>query len=170
AYERIVLLEEPFPEEVKVRVGGFGVRVAADESAHSIRDVEERIALGYGAIALKPAAKTFSLTLRMAAATHAAGVPCFCADLTVSPLLVDWNKSVAARLAPLPGLELPAFETNGAQHYARWAELQSFHPRAGASWTLERSGGFDLDESFYASGGGILDPVPHSLDLLTRGP
>jgi hypothetical protein len=168
AFDRIALLEEPFPEGNLVSVRDLGVRIAADESAHSVADVRERIGLGYGAIALKPAAKTLSLTLEMALAAHEARVPCFCADLTVSPVLVDWNKSVAARLDPLPGMALPVFETNGAQHYARWEEMKAYHPRAGAPWTVEKNGVFELGEDFYAEGGGIFDIPGHYLDLIKK--
>jgi L-alanine-DL-glutamate epimerase-like enolase superfamily enzyme len=161
AFKKIILLEEPFPEELEVGVGGLGVRVAADESAHSDAEVRKRIALGYGAIALKPAAKTLSMTLRMLAAARAGGVPCFVADLTVSPILVDWNKSVASRLPVLPGLDAPAFETNGFLYYANWEKLRSYHPMAGASWTIPRGGGFDLDAIFHETTGGIFQPPDH---------
>ena len=160
-FDRIVLLEEPYPEELEVHVGDLGVRVAADESAHSDAEVRRRIALGYGAIALKPAAKTLSITLRMLAAASAAKVPCFVADLTVSPILVDWNKAVAARLPALPGLDAPAFETNGSQYYANWATMQSYHPKAGASWTEVHHGGFDLDAIYHEMTGGIFQPPGH---------
>ena len=161
AFARIALVEEPFPEEYKADVRDLKVRVAADESAHSEEDVRERIDLGYGAIALKPAAKTLSMTLKMAKVAHEARVPCFCADLTVSPILVDWNKSVAARLEPLPGMGLPVFETNGAHYYARWEELAGWHPLAGAAWTRERDGVFELGEDFYSRSGGIFEVSDH---------
>ena len=62
AFDRIAVVEEPFPEELEVEVGDLGVRVAADESAHTDADAARRIDLGYGAIALKPIAKTLSMT------------------------------------------------------------------------------------------------------------
>ncbi|MBU4200845.1 MAG: hypothetical protein KKG09_09570 [Verrucomicrobia bacterium] len=40
------------------------VRIAADESAHSVQDAKTRIDMGYNAIALKPIAKTMSMSLR----------------------------------------------------------------------------------------------------------
>ena len=85
ALDQIAIIEEPFPEEYKVPVGDLGVRIAADESAHCDHDVAERIELGYGAIALKPIAKTLSMTLKIADVAFKAGVPMFCADLTVGP-------------------------------------------------------------------------------------
>jgi hypothetical protein len=102
ALDRILLLEEPFPEHYREAVHAIPVRLAADESAHSDRDARERMDQGYRAIALKPIAKTLSMTLKIALAAHERKVPCFCADLTVNPVLVDWNKNLAARLAPLP--------------------------------------------------------------------
>lgn len=46
-------------------MGDLGARIAADESAHSADDVKKRIAMGYGAIALKSDAKTFNMTLKI---------------------------------------------------------------------------------------------------------
>src|SRR5690606_22546683 len=82
ALDQILLLEEPFPEEVKLDVARLPVIVAADESAHSDHDCLERIALGYRAIALKPIAKTMSMSLKIARLAHEKNVACFCADLT----------------------------------------------------------------------------------------
>ena len=119
-------------------MGDLGVRVAADESAHTDADAARRIELGYGAIALKPIAKTLSMTLRIARLAHEKGVPCFCADLTVNPILVDWNKVFAARLAPLPGLSLGLVETNGHQNYRNWEAMRRHHPCFGASGRAAR--------------------------------
>jgi L-alanine-DL-glutamate epimerase-like enolase superfamily enzyme len=166
ALDRIAILEEPFPEAYRADVRDIPVRLAADESAHSDKDALERIEMGYGAIALKPIAKTLSMSLRIARLAHARKVPCFCADLTVNPVLVDWNKNVAARLAPLPGMRIGILETNGHQNYRHWDRLQSYHPRAGAAWMTAHGGMFRLDDDFYASSGGILEPGRHYLDLL----
>jgi L-alanine-DL-glutamate epimerase-like enolase superfamily enzyme len=168
AFDRIAVVEEPFPEEGEVRVDDLGVRVAADESAHTDVDAARRIDLGYGAIALKPIAKTLSMTLRIAKIAHERRVPCFCADLTVNPILVDWNKVFAARLAPLPGLSLGLVETNGHQNYRDWEAMRRFHPCFGAQWTLPEKGVFRLDEDFYARSGGIFDPSPHYEALFRR--
>lgn len=169
AFDQIAIIEEPFPEEYKEPVGDLGVRIAADESAHCDHDVEERIALGYGAIALKPIAKTLSMTLKIAEVAHRAGVPMFCADLTVGPIQVDWNKTFASRLAPLPGMTIGVVETNGHQNYARWPTLQSYHPAAGAPWTAVHDGCFVLDDRFFAESGGILQDSTHYLDLVFGG-
>jgi hypothetical protein len=167
ALDRIVLLEEPFPEEAEIDVHDVPVRLAADESAHSDADAAKRIDLGYGAIALKPIAKTMSMSLRIAKLAHERGVPCFCADLTVNPILVDWNKNVAARLAPLPGVKIGVVETNGHQNYRNWERMKSYHPRAGAPWTEITHGVFRLDDDFYAASGGILEQSEHYLALVS---
>lgn len=167
ALERIMIVEEPFPEDYKVDVRDVPARLAADESAHSEKDALERIDLGYGAIALKPIAKTMSMSLRIAKVAHAKGVPCFCADLTVTPILVDWNKNVAARLAPLPGLKIGVLETNGHQNYRAWQELMTYHPCFDAPWMHTVQGLFRLDDDFYARSGGILETSRHYLQKVS---
>lgn len=162
AFDRISLLEEPFPEESKIKVGGLGVRVAADESAHCVADVRERIDLGYGAIALKPIAKTLSMSLRIATVAEEAGIPVFCADLTAAPLSVEWNRVVAARLPALPEFKVGVMESNGEQNYQNWAQLQRRHPRCGASWTEMADGCFSLNADFYACSGGIFEHSPYA--------
>jgi len=159
--ERIAILEEPFPESYEADVGDLGVRIAADESAHTDRDAVRRIDMGYGAIALKPIAKTMSMTLRIAAAAHELNVPCFCADLTVNPVLVEWNKNMAARLAPIPGLDTGLLETNGHQNYSRWQRMVAAHPCPGAAWRETKNGLFELDDDFYRRSGGIFLPLPY---------
>ncbi len=157
ALDMIILFEEPFPEEMKEDVSGLPVRIAADESAHSVEDVEERIALGYGAIALKPIAKTLSMSLLMLKVARSHGIPCFCADLTVTPLLVEWNKNVATRLDPLPEMKIGAMETNGSQNYRNWREMLARLPVAGSPWLEARRGVFSLDGDFYGRSGGIFE-------------
>ncbi len=168
AFDRIAIVEEPFPEEVEVRVDDLGVRIAADESAHTDADAARRIDLGYGAIALKPIAKTLSMTLRIARLAHRRGIPCFCADLTVNPILVDWNKIFAARLAPLPGFALGLVETNGHQNYRNWEAMRRYHPCFGAPWTVPERGVFRADQDFYARSGGIFERSPHYEALFRR--
>jgi len=165
AYDQVALIEEPFPEEKEVDVHDFDLRIAADESAHTDADAERRIQMGYKAIALKPIAKTLSMSLKIAKVAHENNVPCFCADLTVNPILVDWNKNVAARLAPFPGLGLGLLETNGHQNYKNWQKLVSYHPCAGASWMTVKDGVFHLDNDFYQKSGGIFLPSRHYMNL-----
>ncbi len=161
-FDQIMVIEEPFPEEADIDVGDLGVRIAADESAHTAHDVEKRIQMGYGAIALKSAAKTLSMTLRMAKVAHEHNVPCFLADLTCTPILVDWNKNVAARLAPFPDLgKMGLLESNGHQNYVNWKDLVSYHPYPEGSWIRSRDGIFHLDKDFYEKSGGILAHSQH---------
>jgi len=161
AFDQIAIVEEPFPEEYEQDVRDLGVRVAADESAHTDKDAAKRIQMGYGAIALKAIAKTLSMTMKIAQLAHEKGIPGFCADLTVNPILVDWNKNVAARLAPFPGLGLGLVETNGHQNYTNWPTMVSYHPCAGAPWTKTVRGVFHLDKDFYGRSGGIFLPSKH---------
>ncbi|MEX0778989.1 MAG: enolase C-terminal domain-like protein [Balneolales bacterium] len=166
AIDQIKIIEEPFPEDYKVDVSDLGVIIAADESAHTAKNVEERIALGYRAIALKAVAKTLSMTIKMAHAAHKHSIPCFCADLTVNPVLVEWNKNVAARLAPMPGFDVGLLETNGHQNYKHWDRMKTYHPNPDASWIKSRNGVFTLDEDFYARGGGIFEDSSHYMSIL----
>lgn len=166
AIDRIILLEEPFPEEMEINVADIPVRLAADESAHSDRDAIARIDMGYGAIALKPIAKTMSMSLKIAKLAKDKNIPCFCADLTVNPILVDWNKNVAARLSPLPGMSIGVLESNGHQNYRNWETMKSYHPCSGSPWTEINNGIFHLGDEFYRKSGGILEESKHYSELL----
>jgi L-alanine-DL-glutamate epimerase-like enolase superfamily enzyme len=157
ALTQTVLLEEPFPENYKVDVMDIPVRLAADESVHSEQDALERIQLGYTALAIKPVAKTMSLSLKIAKLAYDRGVPCFCADLTANPILVDWNKTMAALLAPLPGLKVGVLETNGHQNYKNWQLMLGRHPRGDAEWIKARGGMFSLNDDFFRYSGGALE-------------
>lgn len=161
AFEQIAIIEEPFPEEVETDVSDIPVRLASDESAHTDADALKRIQMGYRAIALKAIAKTLSMTLKIAHVAKQNGVPCFCADLTVNPILVDWNKNVAARLDPFPGLGTGLLETNGHQNYRNWKAMESYHPFSEASWRQTVDGVFNLDSDYYRKSGGILAESTH---------
>jgi hypothetical protein len=124
--------------------------------------------MGYKAIALKPIAKTLSMSLKIAKIAHENNIPCFCADLTVSPIMVDWNKNFAARLAPLPGMKIGVLESNGHQNYKYWQEMKKYHPLAGSDWTETAAGLFHLDKSFYTTSGGIFQESPHYSTLVRR--
>jgi len=168
AFDQIAIIEEPFPEEAEIEVGDIGVRIAADESAHTDKDALERIRMGYSAIALKAIAKTLSMTLKIAKVAYENNVPCFCADLTVNPILIDWNKAVAARLSPFPGLGLGLLETNGHQNYRNWETMFSYHPCNGASWTRTKGGVFELTEDYYEKSGGIFMDSEHYLKMFKK--
>ena len=166
AFDQIAVIEEPFPEELELRVDDMGVRIAADESAHTDVDAIHRIELGYGAIALKAIAKTLSMTMKIARVAHERGVPCFCADLTVNPILVEWNKAIACRLAPFPGLGIGLLETNGHQNYRNWDTMVSYHPFPDAAWRKTKDGVFNLDADYYEKSGGIFAPSSHYQAML----
>jgi L-alanine-DL-glutamate epimerase-like enolase superfamily enzyme len=162
AFDQIAIIEEPFPEEVEIDVSDIPVRLASDESAHTIEDAVNRIEMGYKAIALKAIAKTLSMTMKIAQAAHERNIPCFCADLTVNPVLVEWNKNVAARLASFPGIgNLGLVESNGHQNYLNWNTMLGYHPRKDAPWVLVKKGVYELGREYYKIGGGIFNEMPH---------
>ncbi|MGV8093248.1 MAG: enolase C-terminal domain-like protein [Mangrovibacterium sp.] len=168
ALDQLVLIEEPFPEQMETDVRDIPVRVAADESAHTDRDALERIQMGYGAIALKAIAKTLSMTMKIASVAKQHQIPCFCADLTVNPILVDWNKNVAARLDPFPGLQTGLLESNGHQNYKNWEQMKTYHPFPDTPWQLCKNGLYSLGEDFYAKSGGVLTDSRHYLKLFNH--
>jgi L-alanine-DL-glutamate epimerase-like enolase superfamily enzyme len=162
AFDQIALIEEPFAEELEFDVSDIPVRLASDESAHTDEDAVKRITMGYKAIALKAIAKTLSMTMKIAQAAHERNIPCFCADLTVNPILVDWNKNVAARLGSFPGLEnLGLIESNGHQNYKNWNTMMGYHPGKEGTWVKATKGVYELTDEFYRTSGGIFEPMPH---------
>jgi hypothetical protein len=162
AFDRIALIEEPFPEELEIDVTDIPVRLASDETAHTARDAVARIEMGYRAVALKAIAKTMSMTMQIAQAAFERSVPCFCADLTVNPVLLEWNKNVAARLTSFPGTgDLGLLESNGNQNYKNWATMTGYNPNNNAKWATTRNGLYELDDEYFEKAGGIFDPVPH---------
>lgn len=166
AFDQIAIVEEPFPEEMEIDVNDIPVRLASDESSHTAEDAIKRIEMGYRAIALKAIAKTLSMTMKIAQASFERNIPCFCADLTVNPVLVEWNKNVAARLASFPGIgNLGLLESNGHQNYLNWNTMRGYHPRKDAPWVNVTKGVYELNNQFYETGGGIFDPMPHYEDM-----
>jgi L-alanine-DL-glutamate epimerase-like enolase superfamily enzyme len=162
AFDQIAIIEEPFAEEIEIDVSDIPVRLAADESAHTEADAIKRIEMGYKAMALKAIAKTLSMTMKIAQAAYDRNIPCFCADLTVNPILIEWNKNVAARLPSFPGIgNMGLVESNGHQNYKNWDTMMSYHPQKDAPWVKVNKGVYDLNDDFYKNGGGIFDPIPH---------
>ncbi len=162
AFDQIAIIEEPFAEELEFDVSDIPVRLAADESAHTDEDAIKQIEMGYKAIALKAIAKTLSMTMKIAQAATDRNIPCFCADLTVNPVLVEWNKNVAARLNSFPGLgNLGLIESNGHQNYKNWNTMLNYHPRKDGAWVQAKNGVYELNDEFYLTGGGIFDRMPH---------
>lgn len=168
-HDQIVVVEEPFPEENDAWVGDLPIPIAADESATTEADTLRRIDQGYRGMALKAIAKTLSKTIKIAQLCHEKGVACMAADLTVNPILVDWNKNVAARLAPFPGLTFGMMETNGHQQYRDWEQMVRHHPCPDASWRRVRRGVFELDADFYRRSGCIFEPSSHYTTLVQPG-
>ena len=69
------------------------------------------------------------MTIKITQEAHNRNIPCFCADLTVNPILIEWNKNIAARLKSFPGMNnLGLIEINGHQNYKNWKEMMSYHP------------------------------------------
>jgi hypothetical protein len=167
AFDQISIIEEPFPEELEIDIRDIPARIAADESAHTDIDALKRIKMGYNAIALKAIAKTLSMTLKIIKVAHENNIPCFCADLTVNPILVEWNKNVAARLAPFPGIGLGLVESNGHQNYKNWSTMKTYHPFPDADWANTIKGVFGLNEDYYKKSGGIFIQSPHYTDMFT---
>ena len=161
--EQTVLFEEPFAPDNEIYLGDLPLCFAADESAHSLSDVKRRIELGYKAITLKPIAKTASVTAEMAKCAEQSGVQCFCADLTVNPVMVEWNKNFAARLKPLKGLKIGVVESNGAQNYVEWEAMKSYVPRRD---TETDATVYTLDSRFYDGAGGLFEIPTHYLELI----
>ncbi len=161
AYEQVAIIEEPFDEHADIDVSDIPLRLAADESAHTVKDALDRIGMGYRAMALKPIAKTMSMSMKIAQAAFEKQVPCFCADLTVCPVLVEWNKAVAARLPAFPGIgDLGLVETNGHQNFRNWETMRKDLAHPDAHWTRTERGVFECDADYYAKSGGILAPLP----------
>lgn len=157
AYDRIVILEEPFCEESEFDVSDIGLNITADESAHSLDSAIKRIEQGYKAIAIKPIAKTVSESLLIINEAAKRNIPCFCADLTVNPLMVDINKNIAARIPHFPKINIGIFESNGAQNYKNWDEMKTYHPMYHkAKFTKQTNGIYELDADFYEISGGIF--------------
>ncbi|MCW3082245.1 mandelate racemase/muconate lactonizing enzyme family protein [Segetibacter sp.] len=168
AFDQIAVIEEPFGERNNMYVGDMGVTIAADESAHTVEDAAKRIEQGYTAIAVKAIAKTLSMTMKIAQLAYEKKITCFCADLTVNPILVDWNKCVAARLQPFANIGMGLQETNGHQYYKNWNKMLLYHPKQGANYTRTEKGVFVTDKSFYEESGGIFDPSLHYEEMFKK--
>jgi L-alanine-DL-glutamate epimerase-like enolase superfamily enzyme len=165
AFSQIHLFEEPLQEANEENVSDTGIRIGADESVHTEADALRRHEQGYTAMVLKGIAKTLSMSMKIAKFAQEKGIPCMCADLTVNPILADWHKNLAARLAPFPGIGMGLMETNGDMNYANWQKMITYHPAAGAPWMEVKNGVFELNKDFYESSGGILQPSLHYQQL-----
>jgi len=79
--------------------------------------------------------------------------------------LVDWNKSVAARLPPFPEMDLGLQETNGHQYYRNWNKMMSYHPMASSAWTRTKDGIYPISKEFYEKSAGIFMPSEHYVKM-----
>lgn len=153
---QIALFEEPFAEPRTESLAGLPVIFAADECLHRAKDLRSILDAGFRAVAVKPAGKGLSATLRMISEAMRHGAMVFVTDTSCPPPLLDWNKNVAARLPALPGLKFAVMEMNAPQNYALWDRLLAQHPDAGRSWHRPLRGIFRLSPAFYRGGGGIF--------------
>jgi hypothetical protein len=161
AFNQILLIEEPLNENNEESVADIDLRIGADESVHDEQSAIKRLDQGYKVMVLKGIAKTLSLSIKIAKLAADRNVPCMCADLTVNPILIDWNKNLAAHLAPFPVINMGMMETNGDMNYANWKNMVNYHPAAHASWMIPKNGVFELSPDFYERSGGIFDPSLH---------
>jgi len=80
---------------------------------------------------------------------------------------VDFNKNVAARIDPLPGMKIGVLESNGAQNYTNWDILRSYHPMFGnASFMDPVKGIYEMGDDFYETSGGIFMDSPYYSSLV----
>lgn len=161
AFDQILLIEEPLNENNEESVADIDLRIGADESVHDEQSAIKRLDQGYKVMVLKGIAKTLSLSIKIAKLAADRNVPCMCADLTVNPILIDWNKNLAAHLAPFPVINMGMMETNGDMNYANWKKMVNYHPAAHAPWMIPKNGVFELSPDFYERSGGIFDPSVH---------
>ena len=81
--------------------------------------------------------------------------------------MVDINKSIAARIDPLPGIKIGVLESNGLQNYANWEKMKTYHPLYIPGKELDAQDGlFYLDEEFYRFTGGMFCEAPYYLNVL----
>lgn len=154
---QIALFEEPFAEPRDESLAGFPVIFAADESVRSVKDLAGLIDVGFRAVAVKPAGKGLTNTLRETSEALRLGAMALVSDSSCTPAMLDWNKNVAARLPALPGMKMGLMEMNGHQYYANWARLVAAHPAADEPWIRPQHGIFRLEKSFYDRAGGLLE-------------
>ncbi len=161
AYDQILLIEEPMSENNEESVDDIEIRIGADESVHDEESALRRLDQGYKVMVLKGIAKTLSLSIKIAKLAAERNVPCMCADLTVNPILIDWNKNLAAHLAPFPVINMGMMETNGDMNYTNWKNMVNYHPAPSASWRIPQNGVFELNSDYYEQSGGIFQPSGH---------
>lgn len=161
AFDQILLIEEPLNEKNEESVADIEIRIGADESVHDEQSAINRLDLGYKVMVLKGIAKTLSMSVKIAKLAAERNVSCMCADLTVNPILIDWNKNLAAHLAPFPVINMGMMETNGDMNYINWKKMVNYHPAAHAPWMIPKNGVFELSSDFYERSGGTFEQSQH---------
>ncbi len=162
--DRIILIEEPFSRPNELSVDQLPACFAGDESVESVADVRTRIEQGYGAFAIKTAGKTLTRCFRMLKAaldskdSKEGKIHCFVADNACVPIMVEWNKNLAARLPAFPVLQGGLLESNGPENYGHWARMLGDYasPNGENSWLRPQEGAFRLEQDYYRSSGGIF--------------
>ncbi len=114
---------------------------------------------------LKTIEKTLSITFKIAEVADPKKEACFCADLTANPILVEWNKNVAARLAPFSGLGLGLLETTRHQNYKNWKKMISYHSFPDASRRSTDKGVFNLEDYYYQKSSSIFTDSNHYVEM-----
>ncbi|MGH8018273.1 MAG: hypothetical protein ACREIA_08280 [Opitutaceae bacterium] len=153
--DRLALFEEPFGEFRKESVADFPVTFVGDESIRSVKDLAGMMAAGFRAVAIKPAGKGLSASLRMTREALRLGLTPLVSDSSCTPLMLDWNKNMAARLPTLPGMSMGLLEMNGQLNFAHWDEMLARHPCGDKAWARPQGGLFHLDRDFFTGGGGV---------------
>ncbi len=161
ALDQVAIVEEPFDERADIDERNIPLRLAADESTHTVEDAVARMDMGYRAMALKPIAKTMSMSMKIAQAAFERGVPCFFSVLAVFSSMVEWIWAVVVLLPSFPGIgDLGLVETNGHMHFRHWETMRKDLAYPDAHWTRTEKGVFECDADYYAKSGGILEPMP----------
>lgn len=86
----------------------------------------------------------------------------------MNPILVDWNKNIAARMAPFPGLGMGLLASNGHMNYKRWGDMMGHHPASDASWAKVTNGVFELNDDFYHRSGAIYESSLHYEEMFNN--
>ncbi|MCM8804875.1 MAG: L-alanine-DL-glutamate epimerase [Candidatus Omnitrophica bacterium] len=168
ALEQVIIIEEPFPEEIEIDISDIPLRIVADESAHTDKNVIERNQMGYKGVALKPIAKTLSMTLKILKEAENRNMDYFCADLTVTPIVCEWNKIFSSGIKTFSELKIQIVESNGFQYYKNWEKILKYHPYYGENWIIPLNGTFNLNDKFYRVSGGIFETSEHYKKLVVQ--
>ncbi len=85
------------------------------------------------------------------------GIPRFCDNLMVNPILVNWNRNVFRTIPPFFGLGRGIMEPNCGITYEKWAEIKEKYPYVDTGWTQATFGVFEVNECFYTTASSVLN-------------